>query len=84
MGATGHGMDFLAIREGSADRLGRWKLSDPGTLPLHHDEDFEWVRDADAVVSRCHAIAAALALTHRAPVKTVRAAIDDHDLERWM
>jgi hypothetical protein len=84
MGATGHGMDFLAIREGSADRLGRWKLSDPGTLPLHHDEDFEWVRDAAAVVSRCHAIAAALALTHRAPVKTVRAAIDDHDLERWM
>ena len=84
MSATGHGMDFLAIREGSVNRLRQWKLADPGSLPLHHDEDFAWMRDADAVANRCHAIAAAIALTHRAPVKTVRTAIDDHDLEASM
>ena len=39
-------MDFLAIREQSVRRLRRWKLSDPGSLPLHSDDDFEWVRDA--------------------------------------
>jgi hypothetical protein len=76
-----HGMDFLAIREQSVRRLRRWKLSDPGSLPLHTAEDFEWVRGAVAVADRCHAIAAALALAHRAPVGTVRAAIDEHDLE---
>ena len=38
MGTTGHGMDFLAIRGRSVTRLARWKLGDPGTLPLHHDE----------------------------------------------
>lgn len=82
MGA--HGMDFLAIREQSVRRLRRWKLSDPGSLPLHGDGDFEWVRSAAAVVDRCHAIAAALALAHRAPARTVRAAIDEHDLEPSM
>ncbi len=76
-----HEMDFLAIREQSVKRLGRWKLSDPGSLPLHSDEDFEWIRDAPAVADRCHAIAAALALAHRAPVETVRAAIDDNGLQ---
>lgn len=79
-----HGMDFLAIREQSVRRLRRWKLSDPGSLPLHGDDDFEWVRDTDAVADRCHAIAAALALAHRAPVATVRAAIDEHALEPSM
>jgi hypothetical protein len=74
-------MDFLAIREQSVKRLGRWKLSDPGPLPLHGDEDFEWMREAPSVAKRCHAIAAALALAHRAPVQTVRDAVDDHDLE---
>jgi hypothetical protein len=74
-------MDFLAIREQSVQRLGRWKLSDTGSLPLHSDEDFEWIRDAAAVADRCHAIAAALALAHRAPVSTVRGAIDEHGLE---
>jgi hypothetical protein len=77
-------MDFLAIREGSVGRLARWKLADPGTLPLHSDEDFEWMRDAGAVAARCHAIAAGLALAHRAPVKTVRDKVDEHGLERWM
>ncbi len=77
-------MDFLAIREQSARRLKRWKLSDPGLLPLHGDEDFEWVREPAAVADRCHAIAAALALAHRAPVATVRDAIDEHDLEPSM
>jgi len=79
-----HGMDFLAIREQSVRRLRRWKLSDPGSLPLHGDEDFEWVRDPAAVADRCHALAAALALAHRAPVQTVRGAIDEHDLEPSM
>ena len=74
-------MDFLAIREQSVRRLRRWKLSDPGSLPLHGDADFEWVRDAASVADRCHAIAAALALAHRAPVQTVRGAIDEYDLE---
>jgi hypothetical protein len=76
-----HGMDFLAIREQSVRRLRRWKLSDPGSLPLHADEDFSWVRGPAAVADRCHAIAAALALAHRAPVKTVRGAIDEYGLE---
>ncbi|HWC26472.1 MAG TPA: DUF4272 domain-containing protein [Solirubrobacteraceae bacterium] len=76
-----HGMDFLAIREQSSRRLRRWKLADPGSLPLHADEDFEWVRDAASVADRCHAIAAALALAHRAPVQTVRSAIDANGLE---
>ncbi len=74
-------MDFLAIREQSLRRLKRWKLADPGSLPLHGDDDFEWVRAPAAVADRCHAIAAALALAHRAPVRTVRDAIDEHDLE---
>ena len=74
-------MDFLAIREQSVRRLRRWQLADTGSLPLHADEDFEWVRDAAAVAHRCHAIAAALALAHRAPVQTVRAAIDEYELE---
>lgn len=74
-------MDFLAIREQSVRRLRRWKLSDPGSLPLHAAEDFEWVRSPDAVADRCHAIVAALALAHRAPVQTVRNAIDAYDLE---
>jgi hypothetical protein len=74
-------MDFLAIREQSLQRLRRWKLSDPGSLPLHANEDFAWSRDAGAVADRCHALAAALALTHRAPVATVRAAIDHNGLE---
>jgi hypothetical protein len=73
-------MDFLAIREQSVKRLGEWKLSDAGSLPLHSDADFEWMRDARSVAERCHAIAAALALAHRAPVATVRRAIDDNDL----
>lgn len=77
-----HGMDFIAIREQSVRRLRRWKLSDPGSLPLHGESDFEWVRETAAVADRCHAIAAALALVHRAPVATVRAAIDEHGLER--
>ena len=75
------GIDFLAIREQSKRRLSRWKLSDPGALPLHAGADFAWARDAGAVADRCHALAAALALTHRAPVATVRAAIDDNGLE---
>jgi hypothetical protein len=75
------GIDFLAIREQSLLRLRRWKLSDPGSLPLHAAEDFAWTRDAGTVADRCHALAAALALTHRAPVATVRAAIDDNRLE---
>lgn len=77
-------MDFLAIRERSVAQLRQWKLSDPGTLPLHGDEDFDWMRDVAGVEARCHAIAAALALSHRAPVSDVRRKIDDHDLERWM
>ena len=76
-----HGMDFLAIREQSVQRLRRWKLSDPGPLPLHGEQDFEWMRAAPSVVNRCHAIAAAIALAHRAPVQTVREAVDDNDLE---
>lgn len=77
-------MDFLALREQSVRRLKRWKLSDPGPLPLHDDDDFAWVREPAAVADRCHAIAAALALAHRAPVQTVRGAIDEHDLEPSM
>ena len=77
-------MDFLAIREQSVRRLRRWKLPDPGSLPLHNDADFEWVRDAAAVADRCHAIAAALALAHRAPVATVRGAIDEHGLHQYL
>jgi hypothetical protein len=77
-----HGIDFLAIREQSVQRLRRWKLSDTGSLPLHGDEDFEWMRDAACVARRCHAIAAALALAHRAPVRRVREAVDEHRLER--
>ena len=75
-------MDFLAIREQSVRRLKRWKLADPGSLPLHTAEDFDWVRDAADVADRCHAIAAALALAHRAPVRTVREAIEEFGLER--
>ena len=74
-------MDFLAIREQSLRRLRRWDLADPGSLPLHAAEDFAWVRTPAAVADRCHAIAAALALAHRAPVQTVRSAIDEHGLE---
>ena len=74
------GLDFLAIRERSIERSQQWRLPDPGGLPLHTAEDFEWMRDARSVVQRCHAIAAALALTHRAPLENVRSAIEEHDL----
>lgn len=77
-------MDFLAIREQSLRRLRRWNLSDPGSLPLHSEEDFEWVREAGAIAERCHALVAALALAHRAPVQTVRGAVDEHALEPAM
>src|SRR5215218_4819538 len=63
-GSTVRAMDYVAIRERSVRRLERWKLPDPGVLPLHSDEDFAWVRDAHSVAARCHAIAAALALQH--------------------
>lgn len=75
-------MDFLAIRQQSVKRLSGWKLSSPGSLPLHGAEDFEWMRAPDAVAERCHAIAAALALAHRAPVSTVRGAIEGNGLGR--
>jgi hypothetical protein len=77
-------MDYVAIRERSVRRLERWKLPDPGVLPLHSDEDFVWVRDAQSVAGRCHAIAAALALQHAAPHDRVRQALRDNDLERWL
>ena len=77
-------MDYVAIRERSVRRLVRWKLPDPGVLPLHGDEDFDWVRDSRAVSARCHAIAAALALRQRAPAERIRNALEDNDLERWM
>ena len=77
-------MDYVAIRERSARRLARWKLADPGVLPLHGDADFEWVRDARSVAARCHVIAAALALQHKAPPSRIREALRDNDLEPWL
>ncbi len=77
-------MDYVAIRERSVRRLERWQLADPGVLPLHCDEDFEWVRDARAVAARCHAIAAALAIQQGAPHGRIRQALRDNDLERWL
>jgi hypothetical protein len=77
-------MDYVAIRERSVRKLARWQLSDTGALPLHSDEDFEWVRDAHSVAARCHAIAAALALQQGAPHERVRQALRDNDLERWL
>ena len=77
-------MDYVAIRERSVRRLARWRLPDPGVLPLHGDADFEWVRAAPAVSARCHAIAAALALAQGAPAERIRTALRDNDLERWV
>jgi hypothetical protein len=77
-------MDYVAIRERSVRRLAGWKLPDPGVLPLHSDDDFDWVRDARSVAARCHAIAAALALHHDAPHERIRQALRDNDLERWL
>lgn len=77
-------MDYLAIREQSVGQLARFKLSDPGVLPLHADADFDWVRDAASVAARCHAIAAALALQQGAPPERIRKALEDNDLERWL
>lgn len=72
------------MRERSLHKLERWKLPDPGVLPLHSDADFEWLRDASSVAARCHAIAAALALQQGAPPKRIRRALQDNDLERWL
>lgn len=77
-------MDYVAIRERSVAKLARWKLSDPGVLPLHSDADFDWIRDAHDVAARCHAIAAALALQQGAPAQRIRGALEDNDLERWL
>ena len=77
-------MDYLAIRERSVRKLARWKLPDPGVLPLHSDADFDWVRDAADVAARCHAIGAALALQQGAPPKRIRKALEENDLERWL
>ena len=77
-------MDYLAIRERSVRRLAGWKLADPGVLPLHCDADFAWMRDADSVAARCHAIAAALALQQGAPPKRIRGALEDNGLVAWL
>jgi len=77
-------MDYVAIRERSIAKLARWQLSDPGVLPLHSAEDFDWARDAAAVAARCHAIAAALAIQQGAPHERIRQALRDNDLERWL
>jgi hypothetical protein len=77
-------MDYVAMRERSVRRLARWKLPDPGVLPLHVDADFDWVRDARDVAARCHAIAAALALQQDAPPERIAKALEDNDLERWL
>ena len=77
-------MDYLAIRERSVRKLARWKLPDPGVLPLHSDADFDWVRDAAGVAARCHAIGAALALQQGAPPARIRRALEDNDLLRWL
>ena len=77
-------MDYVAIRERSVHRLARWTLPDPGVLPLHADGDFDWVREADGVAARCHAIAAALALQQDATPQRIARALADNDLERWL
>ena len=77
-------MDYVAIRELSARQLERWKLPDPGILPLHGNEDFAWIRAASTVAARCHAIAAALALQQGAPAARIRRALLDNDLVRWL
>ena len=77
-------MDYVAIRERSVCKLARWKLPDPGVLPLHSGADFDWSRDAADVAARCHAIGAALALQQGAPPKRIRRALQENDLERWM
>ncbi len=77
-------MDYVAIRERSVRKLARWKLPDPGVLPLHFADDFAWIRDAHSIAARCHAIAAALALQHGAPHERIRGALVDNDLERWL
>ncbi len=77
-------MDYVAIRERSVRKLARWKLPDPGVLPLHADGDFDWVRDVGSVAARCHAIAAALALAQDAPPQRIHQALVDNDLERWL
>jgi hypothetical protein len=77
-------MDYVAIRERSVRKLEKWRLSDPGVLPLHSDADFDWVRDVHSVAARCHAIAAALALQQGAPPERIRKALLDNDLERWV
>jgi hypothetical protein len=38
-------MDYLALRERSMRELARWKLPDPGVLPLHAGADFDRVRE---------------------------------------
>jgi len=77
-------MDYVAIRERSVRKLARFKLSDPGVLPLHSDSDFEWVRAARDVAARCHAIAAALALQQGAPPERIRRALRDNELDGWV
>ena len=77
-------MDYVAIRERSVRALARWKLPDPGILPLHVDGDFAWVRDAGDVAARCHAIAAALALQQDATPERIAKALAANDLERWL
>ena len=78
-------MDYLAIRERSVRRLARWKLSDPGVLPLHCDEDFDWMRDARerrGALPRDRGRARAAA--GRAAASASARALDDNDLERWL
>jgi hypothetical protein len=77
-------MDYVGIRERSVRRLERWKLPDPGVLPLHSDADFDWIREPLDIAARCHAIAAALALQQGAPPERIRRALIDNDLERWL
>ncbi len=72
------------MRERSVQRLAGWKLPDSGVLPLHGDEDFRWVRGAESIADRCHAIAAALALLHGAPPDRIRRALEDNGLLEYV
>lgn len=78
-------MDFRALRTRSAIRLERLGLlDDMASLPVLADGDVAWVRPVEAVVARCHAIAAALGVEQGGDAEGIAEELREHDLERWL
>ena len=76
--------DYEALRRVTLARLAEYGMSGPDVLPLLSDDDFAFIRPAEQVVARCHALAAIIGLEQGADADDVRAEMEELDLVRWL